>query len=98
MAELRNGPAGKAKRVFEQPPDAISLYSDMAQVLATRHEVLLQFYETIPKQPDANGEITEVTSRLRVTVVLSPAHAANVAKTLMEAQAKAPDPGGSSNE
>ena len=82
MAELQKRRGSKAKRVYEQPPDAISLYSDLAQVLATGQEVLLQFYETIPKPPDAEGEITEVTSRLRVTVILSPAHALNMAKTL----------------
>ncbi len=83
MAELQDEQGIRAKRVFEQPPDAISLYSDMAQIMATEHEVLLQFYETIPKAPGAEGEITEVTSRLRATVILSPAHAVNVGKLLL---------------
>lgn len=34
----------RVNRVFEQPPDAISLYSDFAQIMGTGYEVLLQFY------------------------------------------------------
>lgn len=96
MAEFQDV---RAQRHIEQPPDAISLYSDLAQVLGTEHEVYIQFYETIPKAPDAEGKVTEVTSRLRVTVVLSPAHALTLGKTLTEKiKATAPDSGGSSNE
>lgn len=84
MAELQDERGTLAKRVWEQPPDAISLYSDIAQVLYTGHEVMLQFYETIPKPPDAEGKITEATSRLRATVALSPAHALTLGKTLMK--------------
>lgn len=83
MAELQDVRGTPAKRLFEQPPDAISLYSELAQVLGTEHEVFLQFYETIPRAPGAEGNVTEVTSRLRVTVVLSPAHALTLAKTLL---------------
>ena len=90
MAELQDERGIKAKRVWEQPPDAISLYSEMAQVLSTGHEVILQFYETIPKPPGAEGRITEATSRLRATVVLSPAHALTLGKTLLK-QLEAPE-------
>ena len=83
MAELPIVRGTQAKRLFEQPPDAISLYTDLVQVLATEHEVFLQFYETIPKAPDAEGNITGVTSRLRVTAVLSPAHALTLGKSLL---------------
>ncbi len=83
MAELQDVRGAQAKRRFEQPPDAISLYSDLAQVLGTEHEVYLQFYETIPKAPDAEGIVTEVTSRLRVTVAMSPAHALTLGKSLL---------------
>lgn len=84
MAELQDEKGVRLRRVFEQPPDAISLYSDMAQILATEHEVFLQFYETIPKARTADREVTEVTSRLRATVVLSPTHALNVGKMLVK--------------
>ena len=83
MAELQDVRGAQAKRLFEQPPDAISLYSDVAQVLGTEHEVFLQFYETIPEAPGAEGRVTEVTSRLRVTVVLSPTHALRLGKSLL---------------
>ena len=83
MAEPQIVRDTKAKRHFEQPPDAISLYADLAQLLATEHEVYLQFYETIPKAPDAEGNVAEVTSRLRVTVALSPAHALTLGKSLL---------------
>ena len=83
MAELPDVRGTQAKRLLEQPPDAISLYSDLAQVLGTDHEVFLQFYESIPKAPDAEGRVTEVTSRLRVTVVLSPAHALRLGRSLV---------------
>jgi hypothetical protein len=39
------------QRIFEQPPDAISFYSDMAQILSTGNEVIIQFYEAIPGPP-----------------------------------------------
>ncbi len=68
-------------RLFEQPPDAISFYSDMAQVSSTGQEVLLQFYETIPGPPGPDG-ITQVRSRLRATVIISLAHAANLERSL----------------
>jgi hypothetical protein len=82
----------KARRLMEQPTDAIALYSDYAQILATEHEVVLQFYETIPRPPDLQGNIAEVTTRLRATVVLSPAHALNVGKLLLrQLEAITPD-------
>ena len=79
MAKDQKGAVGiqQLTRVFEQPPDAISFYSDLAQVSNTGKEVLLQFYETIPGPPGPDG-ITQVTARLRATVIISLAHAANL--------------------
>lgn len=72
------------ERVFEQPPDAISFYCDIGQVLATGNEIVLQFYETIPGPPGPDGKITRVRSRLRATVILSLPHAANIGKHLIK--------------
>lgn len=64
------------QRIFEQGPDAISLYSDLAQVIMPENEIFVQFYETIPGPPEpSSGRIEKVTSRLRVTIVLSLPHA-----------------------
>ena len=71
-------------RIFEQPPDAVSVYSDFAQVLGTGPEVILQFYETIPDVPGAGGQIQSVRSRLRATIILSPAHALNIGRLLQQ--------------
>jgi len=73
------------ERIFEQPPDAISFYSDMAQVVHTGTEIVLQFYEAIPGPPyGPTGHITKVRTRLRATVTLSFSHAHNLGKLLLE--------------
>lgn len=72
----------QAPRIFEQPPDAISLYCDLAQVFATGNEIVLQFYETIPGPPGPDGSITGVRTRLRATITLSIRHAANIGEIL----------------
>lgn len=83
MAEEKGG--GQVTRVFEQPPDSTSFYSDYAQIIGTGHEVVMQFYETIPGPPSLpSGAITTVRTRLRVTVSVSPAHAANIGKLLIQ--------------
>jgi len=74
----------QVSRIFEQPPDAMSVYSDFAQVLGTGTEVILQFYETIPDVPGAGGQIQSVRSRLKATVIVSPAHAHNIGRLLQE--------------
>lgn len=80
-------------RVFEQPPDALSFYSDFAQVIGTGSEVVLQFYETIPGAPGPGGTIQMVRSRLRSTVVISKAHAGNIGRLLLKhAEEKAAAP------
>ena len=88
MAQEQTATAGQAPkmvtRVLEQPADAVSLYSDFAQVMGTGHEVMLQFYETIPGTPGPEGAPEVVRSRLRVTVALSRAHAANIGKLLLQ--------------
>ncbi len=71
-------------RIYEQPDNAISLYSEMAQIIGTGNEIVIQFYESIPGPPDKEGKITKVTSRLRATVTISKAHAKNVGKLLLE--------------
>lgn len=74
----------QAQRVFEQPADAISFYSEFAQVVVTETEVLLQFYETIPGSPGADGKVQIVTTRLRATVMLSRAHARRIGEVMRE--------------
>ena len=71
----------KLPRLFEQPPDAISFYSDLVQISNTGQEVLLQFYETIPGVPVPDG-MAPVRSRLRATVMMSLAHADTLERTL----------------
>ena len=68
-------------RLFEQPPDATSFYSDLVQVSNTGQEVLLQFYESIPGTPAPDG-MTQVRTRLRATVMMSLAHADTLERTL----------------
>lgn len=74
----------QVQRLFEQAPDAISFYCDMAQILEGPGEVTLQFYETIPSPPGPGGTITTVRSRLRATVFLNYKHARNIGKLLIE--------------
>jgi len=74
----------EAQRVFEQPADAISFYSDFAQVVATGNEILLQFYETIPGPPGADGLVQMVRTRLRATVIVSRPHAARIGQVIRE--------------
>ena len=72
----------QAQRVFEQPGDAVSLYSDFVQVVQAEHEVYLQFYDTIPGPPvEAQGgqaAPNTVRTRLRVTIVLTPSFARKI--------------------
>jgi uncharacterized iron-regulated protein len=74
----------KINRVFEQPGDMASFYSDVAQVISTGQEIVLQFYETIPGSPDANGKMSSARSRLRATITLSMSHARNIGKLLLD--------------
>lgn len=77
--------AQEVTRVFEQPSDAISFYSDMAQVISTGNEITLQFYETIPGPPGGpKGNILSVRTRLRATVTISKAHARNIGDLLLK--------------
>jgi hypothetical protein len=71
-------------RVFEQPEGSLSFYSDVAQVMGTGNEVLLQFYETIPGPPGPSGTMQLVRTRLRATIVVSYAHAANIGNLLIQ--------------
>lgn len=72
------------ERVFEQPPDSISFYCEMGQVVATGNEIMVQFYETIPGVPNLKGNIEKAKTRLRATITLSYSHAANMGKQLTE--------------
>ena len=84
MAE--QDPAGTpigVNRIFEQPNDTLSMYSDFAQVVGTGHEVILQFYETIPGVPGASGAPDMVRTRLRATITVSKVHASNIGRLLL---------------
>lgn len=76
--------AMQVTRIFEQPPNTLSAYSDFAQVIGTGSEVVLQFYETIPDVPGPNGQIQLVRTRLRATLVVSKAHAQNIGRLLLQ--------------
>ena len=66
---------GTAKRVFEQPLDAISIYAEYVQVLGTENEVVIQFYDIVPGIPSVSegvSEAKEIRTILRANVVMSP--------------------------
>lgn len=89
MAEIKGNSkaAGflQIERIYEQPHDAITLYSDIAQVTSTGSEIVVQFYETIPGIPTLpSGQISRVTTRLRATITISIPHAINLGKLLMQ--------------
>ncbi len=57
----------------------------MAQVANTGHEIVLQFYETIPGVPEPpDGKIQSAKTRLRATITISKEHAANVGNLLLQ--------------
>jgi len=74
----------QAQRIFEQPADAISFYSDFAQILGTENEVVLQLYETIPGSPGPEGHVKMVRTRLRATVMVSHPLAKRIGELLLE--------------
>jgi len=84
MAQEPQQGGPQVSRVFEQPSDAVSLYSDFAQILGTGHEVVLQFYETIPGTPGPGGQVQMVRTRLRATITVSMAHASNIGRLLIK--------------
>lgn len=84
MAEASPLQAQAVQRFFEQGPDAVSFYSDLIQAVNTGHEIVFQFYETIPGAPGPNGLIQQVRTRLRASVTTSPVHATNFANNLLK--------------
>lgn len=81
---IQEGQPQKIERFFEHPPDAISFFSDYTQVISTGHEVLIQFYETIPGPPDMQSHIKQVRSRLRATITMTYPLSQNLGKLLIE--------------
>ena len=71
-------------RIFEQPAESLSIYSDFAQVVGTGHEVLLQFYESIPGVPGPGGTPDLIRTRLRATITVSKTHASNIGRLLLK--------------
>ncbi len=57
MAQNDFPTAIQVNRIYEQGPDSVSFYSDVAQIVNTGHEVVLQFYETIPGAPGPDSKI-----------------------------------------
>jgi len=74
----------QAERFFEQPADAISFFSDFAQVAHTGNEIVIQFYETIPGPPSREGGMTKVRTRLRATITVGLTHSQVIGKLLLE--------------
>ena len=81
--EVKSASTVSLERSFEQPSDAITFYSDLAQVINTGNEILLQFYESIPGPP-TDGNMTKVRSRLRATITISLKHAQNIGDLLIK--------------
>jgi len=50
----------------------------------TGHEIVFQFYETIPGLPGPEGSIKTVRSRLRTTITVSTELAQNFANNLLK--------------
>jgi hypothetical protein len=92
MAEETSLGGIQVKRIFEQPEGTLSLYSDYCQVVGTGHEVVLQFYETIPGPPGPGGKMEHVRSRLKATVIVSTAHAKNIGNLLIKQTQKSEQP------
>jgi len=90
MAEVSRPGAGQINRVFEQPADAASFYCDYAQIVGTEHEVVLQFYETIPGPPGPSGTLQMVRCRLRANVTIGKTHAVNIGRLLLERTGQQP--------
>ncbi len=89
MAEEKKAPKKQQiERIFEQPPDAITFYADMAQVVSTGNEIIAQFYESVPGPPGTEGRIAKMRTRLRATITLSFPHAKNLGKLLTERASK----------
>ena len=84
----RNG--HQVKRTFAQTPDFVSFYSDYTQVVGTGHEVMVQFYETIPGLPTGDAKsVRDVATRLRASITVSPKQAANIGELLIKQSKKA---------
>ena len=90
MAQEQSPGTMQVTRVYEQPDGSMSFYSDFAQVINTGHEVLLQFYETIPGPPGPGGNVQTVRTRLRATIAVSIPHAANIGNLLIKHEAVSP--------
>jgi len=82
--ETLKGGVIEVERIYEQPPDAISFYSDFGQFYNTGAEIVMQFYDAIPGPPAQDGKIKNVRTRLRATITVSIPHANNIGKLLLE--------------
>jgi hypothetical protein len=86
-------PGKSLERVFEQPPDAVVCYSDLVQMTGSEHEIVIQFYESIPGPPQQpSGGPANVKSRLRASVIVSREHAAKIGNGLLQASATSVKP------
>ena len=84
MAQNDFPTAIQVNRIYEQGPDSVSFYSDVAQIVNTGHEVVLQFYETIPGAPGPDSKIKVAKTRLRATITISAEHASNIGNLLLK--------------
>ncbi|MBI3075722.1 MAG: hypothetical protein HYY85_01855 [Deltaproteobacteria bacterium] len=84
----------KISRLFEQPSDAISFYCDFAQIFSTGHEVVMQFYETIPGPPGPGGGPPQTAkTRLRATITVSMTHGNTIGNLLLKQIGEGPAKG-----
>jgi len=75
----------RVERPYEQPPDAVSCYADMTQMVRTSNEVIMQFYEAIPGVPKGPAGPEVVRMILRATITLNVDHARRIVHGLGEA-------------
>ena len=72
------------KRVFGVSQNAVSFYSEHAQIMNTGNEVMIQFYEMIPSPPPITGAIAEASTNLRATITVSFNHARQIGELLLK--------------
>lgn len=70
------------RRIFQQGSEIVSFYSDVIHVLNTGNEFVLQFYETIPGVPNAEGHVDAVNTFMRASITISIPHFMQLFETI----------------
>jgi hypothetical protein len=83
--------SAQIRRSFELAPDAISFYSDYVSLSRTGNESVLQFYETLPGVVGQTGRPETATTRLRASIIMSPAQAEKLREVLERTEGDVPE-------